>query len=343
MTKNDVLSLVQALVEGQSLDESQAETFFKEIVLGNVDDILLASAITAIKVRTQTAGELTGAARALLDSATPFPRPDYPFADVVGTGGDGHNTINLSTIAAITAATCGVKIVKHGNRSISSVSGSFDLLEKLGIDFNVTPEQSRSQTDQHGVCFLFAPNYHSGLKHAANVRKTLKTRTIFNLLGPLVNPARPPMMLLGVADPTLLIPVATVLEQLGCQSAFVVHGSGVDEVAIHGETSIVEVSGEGLKQTVLRPIDFGSEEFPLEDLVCHDGAASHRRSMDVLKGQGSPAENAAVSVNVAMVLQLFAGSEPRYADLKNNFALAMESLMEGRPMQLIDKMVGDVA
>lgn len=336
MNNSEILQLVHSLIEGESLSEAKAQQFFRAVVEGQVEEILLAAAITAIKVRTQTAGELAGAALALLDSATPFPRPDYPFADVVGTGGDGHNTINLSTIAAITAAACGLKIVKHGNRSISSVSGSFDLLEKLNVDFSGSPEQSRAQTDQFGVCFLFAPNYHSGLRHAANVRKTLKARTIFNLLGPLVNPARPPMMLLGVADPALLAPIATVLLRLGCESALVVHGSGVDEVAIHGETTVVEVANGALNQYEVSPADFGCEEFPLSELVCHQADESHQRSKAVLRGQGHPAENAAVCVNVAMIQKLFGNQ-----DLKNNYALAMENLMAGRPMSLIERMVGE--
>ena len=208
------------------------------------------------------------------------------------------------------------------------------MLEKLGINFDIHPEESRAQTDRHGICFLFAPNYHSGLRHAANVRKTLKARTIFNLLGPLVNPARPPLMLLGVADPTLLMPIATVLQRLGCESAFVVHGSGVDEVAIHDKTSVVELHHNQLTQYELAPVDFGSETFALEELVCHTANESHLHSMAVMSGKGSPAENAAVSVNVAMVLKLFG-----HDDLGNNFALAMESLLAGKPTRLIEEMV----
>ena len=332
---NAVLPIVQSLLGGSPLDESQAEHFFAAVVKGDVPDILLSSAITALKVRGQTVEELTGAALALIRSATPFPRPEYDFADIVGTGGDGLNTINLSTLAAITAAVCGAKIVKHGNRSISSVSGSFDLLEKLGIDFGVEPSVSRNQTDEFGLCFLFAPNYHAGLRHAANVRKSLKARTIFNLLGPLVNPARPPKMLLGVADPALLQPIADVLKRLGCKQAFVVHGSGVDEVAIHAPTTVVAVKGDEIETTELVPRDFGSDTFPLQDLICHDPIKSHQRSQQVIAGQGSVAEQSAVSVNVALLLSLF-GED----DLKSNFARSMECLQAGQPMQLVERMVG---
>ena len=326
------LPIVHDLLAGQTLSQADARVFFSAVVRGEIPDIILAAAISAIKVRTQTVEELAGAASALLESAIPFPSPAYEVADIVGTGGDGHNTINLSTIAAITAAACGVRIVKHGNRSISSVSGSFDLLEKLGVDFNLSPDDSWKQANDHGLCFLFAPNYHSGMRHAANVRKTLKARTIFNLLGPLVNPARPPKMLLGVADPNLVDPIAEVLHRLDCKSAFVAHGSGVDEVAIHGSTSVAALENGKIERLELSPADFGSKTFDLQELVCHDPVESHERSKRVLSGQGSDAENSAVSVNVAMLLKLFG-----HDDLKSNFAKSMETLAAGEPMKLVNK------
>lgn len=334
MSSLPVVQLVQNLLSGETLSSADACQFFEAVVSGDVDDIHLAAAISAIKVRTQTAEELAGAAQALLNSATAFPRPDYPFADIVGTGGDGHNTINLSTIASITAAASGLKIVKHGNRSISSVSGSFDLLEKLGINFDVTPEDSRYQVDEHGLCFLYAPNYHSGLRHAASVRKSLKSRTIFNLLGPLVNPARPPKMLLGVADPSLLDPIATVLNSLGCESAFVVHGSGVDEVAVHGPTQVAEVTSGTVSRFELAPSDFGAQVFSLDELVCHDAGESHERSQNVIQGKGTDAENAAVCVNVAMLMRLF--GQP---NLKSNFELAMSNLAQGKSQHLVERII----
>jgi len=331
---DSILPVVQSLLWGQTLDESQAREFFAAVVRGEVSDVHLAAAVTAIQVRSVSVDELAGAAQALLDSAAPFPRPEYDFADIVGTGGDGHDTINLSTIAAITAAACGIKVIKHGNRSISSISGSFDLLEKLGIHFHVEARESRQQADEFGLCVLFAPRYHAGLKHAANVRKSLKSRTIFNLLGPLVNPARPPKILLGVANPEMLQPISQVLQRLGCDNAFVVHGSGVDEVAIHGATSVVALENGQLTTRELEPGDFGSRNFDLQMLVCHDAAESHERSRRVLAGEGSDAENAAVSVNVALLLKLF-GRE----DLKQNFAQSMECLATGRPLQLVQKIV----
>lgn len=333
---DQILPLVHQLVAGQSLTADQSHQFFSAVVNGQVDEVWLSAAVSTIKLRGQTAEELAGAAAALLESAALFPRPDYPFADVVGTGGDGHNTINLSTIAAITAATCGAKIVKHGNRSISSASGSFDLLEALGVDFDIDAESAREQVDAQGLCFLFAPRYHAGLRHAGHVRKKLKMRTIFNLLGPLVNPARPPLMLLGVADPGLLDQIADVLAMLQCRSALVVHGSGVDEVAIHGPTSVVELQDGEISKYEVAPADFDAPTCQLDQLTCDDTVESHRRSIAVLEGQGNDAENAAVAVNVAMVLKLFG-----HDDLKQNYAAAIESLQGGTPMELIRKLVAE--
>ncbi len=325
--------LLQPILDGKCWSIEQSHEFFCGVVCGEIEPVLLAAAVSAIMVRGQTNDELIGAARALIESATPFPRPDFEFADVVGTGGDGHNTINLSTIAAITAAACGCKIVKHGNRSITSCSGSFDLLESLQVPFEIEPAQSRQQVDSHGICFLYAPRYHSGLRHAASVRTALKVRTIFNLLGPLVNPSRPDRILLGVADPKLLVPMARSLQALGCQQGFVVYGSGVDEVAVHGTSQVVQILDGSLNEFEIAPEEFGAKRFLLEQLVCHDAVGSHQRSSKVLNGQGAEAENVAVCLNVAMVLKLFG-----HDDLRDNFQRGMSVLLDGQPGKLVNRL-----
>ena len=326
--------LMERLLHGQSLSQQESQQLFLQVVGGELNDIQIAAAVAALNVRGQTAAELSGAVEALAQSATPFPRPEYRFADVVGTGGDGHNTINLSTIAALTAAAAGAKIVKHGNRSISSCSGSFDLLEKLGIDINMPPERGRKCVDELGICFLFAPQYHAGLKHAAAARRTLKIRTIFNLLGPLVNPARPPAILLGVALPELLETMSDVLTTTGASRSLVVHGSGVDEVAVHGSTTVIE-NIDGRRQVYeVSPSDFGASEYPLDQLTCHEAEESHERSQAVLEGRGRVAENAAVCVNVALLLKLF-----DHPDLRANYQTAMDVLNSGQPMNLVKQLM----
>src|SRR5439155_4796138 len=181
----------------------------------------------------ETSEELIGAAAALRRAAQPFPSPDYLFADSCGTGGDFSGSINVSTAAGIVAAACGLPVVKHGNRSFTSQCGSADVLEALGAKLDVSAERSRAILDQTGFCFLLAPLYHPGIAHAGPVRRALKVRTIMNLLGPCLNPARPQVQLLGVPDPSLLRPIAETLDALGVERALVVHGSGLDEIALH--------------------------------------------------------------------------------------------------------------
>ena len=181
--------LLEQLYNGKTLNKEESAVIFNAIMQGELNNEQIAAMLIALKVRGATIDELSGAVSASLQNAKSFPRPDYPFADIVGTGGDGQNTLNISTASAIVAASMGAKVAKHGNRSVSSKSGASDVLTALGVNVNVTPEQARQALDDIGVCFLFAQQYHSGFKHVAPVRAALKTRTLFNILGPLINPA----------------------------------------------------------------------------------------------------------------------------------------------------------
>ncbi len=175
--------LLEKLFRAESMTQAESQLLFAAIVRGELEASQLAAALISMKVRGETPAEIAGAAQALLADAQPFPRPDYLFADIVGTGGDGTNSINISTASAFVAASCGVKVAKHGNRSVSSRSGSSDLLAAFGIRLDMSAEQSRLALDELGVCFLFAPQYHTGFRHAMPVRQQLKTRTLFNVLG----------------------------------------------------------------------------------------------------------------------------------------------------------------
>lgn len=190
-TQDTKQSILNKLYRAQALTQQESQALFSAIARGELESSQLAAALISMKVRGETPDEIAGAASAFLADAQPFPRPDYDFADIVGTGGDGTNSINISTASAFVAASCGIKIAKHGNRSVSSRSGSSDLLAAMGIKLDLPAETSRKALDDLGVCFLFAPQYHSGFRHAMPVRQQLKTRTLFNVLGPLINPARP--------------------------------------------------------------------------------------------------------------------------------------------------------
>src|SRR5512139_3326010 len=188
------------LLGGRDLGEEDSRHLFERLVLGRLEPAEIAGMLIALRVKRETAAEMIGAARALFAAATPFDRPDYLFADCCGTGGDGSGSINVSTATAFVAAACGLPVAKHGNRSVSSQCGSADVLEALGARLEMAPETARSLLDEIGFCFLFAPAYHPGMKHASLVRRQLSVRTVMNLLGPCINPARPPVQLLGVAE-----------------------------------------------------------------------------------------------------------------------------------------------
>ncbi|MDA5479544.1 anthranilate phosphoribosyltransferase [Yersinia intermedia] len=317
--------LLEKLFQAKSLTQAESQILFSSIVRGELEASQLAAALISMKVRGETPAEIAGAAQALLADAQPFPRPDYLFADIVGTGGDGTNSINISTASAFVAASCGVKVAKHGNRSVSSRSGSSDLLAAFGIRLDMSAEQSRLALDELGVCFLFAPQYHTGFRHAMPVRQQLKTRTLFNVLGPLINPARPPLALIGVYSPELVLPIAQTLQVLGYQRAAVVHGGGMDEVAIHAPTQVSELNNGSIESYELAPEDFGLNRYSLGAL--QGGAPEENRDIlaRLLQGKGEPAHAAAVAANVALLLKLH-GQE----NLRHNAQQALEMIHSGQ-------------
>ncbi|HYJ82292.1 MAG TPA: anthranilate phosphoribosyltransferase [Allosphingosinicella sp.] len=313
------------LYTGESLAEAEAEAVFAEIVAGRLPEPAIAAMLVALRLKGETAGELTGAARALRSADEDFPSPDYLFADSCGTGGDGSASINVSTAVAFAAAAAGLPVAKHGNRSVTSRCGSADVLEQLGAKLDVSAEVSRKALDETGICFLFAPLYHPGLRHAGPVRRMLKVRTIMNMVGPCVNPAEPRVQLLGVADPALLAPVAKTLSALGVERALVVHGSGLDEIALHGETRAIRVSGGMLERLVIRPEDAGLERRPVQVLRGGGPEENAERLKALLMGYGLPAETEVVALNTGALL-LTAGLA---ADLREGVAMALQALGSG--------------
>ncbi len=327
-------AILEQLFQGQDLSIEQAQQVFGQVVQGEVDPIVLSSLLTSLKIKGEQPQEIAGAAKALLANAASFPSPDYEFADIVGTGGDGHNTINISTTSAFVAASLGVKVAKHGNRSVSSQSGSSDLLAALGINIQMSPQTARRCLDELGLCFLFAPQYHAGIRHAMPVRQTLKTRTIFNVLGPLINPAHPTMEIMGVYDPALIAPIAKTLQQLGMKKAMVIHGAGLDEVAIHGETQVAEVNGDSIIEYSLNPTDFGVELAELDAIKGGTPEENKAITLQLLQGQASPAQQAAVAVNVALLLKLAGKTD----DLAEGVNMALAEMASGRALILANRL-----
>ncbi len=326
---------LEKLYGNEKISAEDTEAFFAQVVRGNVDSQLLSAALVAMKIRGETSEEIAGAARALLKDAVAFPRPNYEFCDIVGTGGDGVGSINISTTAALLAANSGVKIAKHGNRSVSSKSGASDVLAALGVKLEISPEAARACLDEVGICFLFAPVYHKGFKFAAPVRQALKTRTIFNVLGPLINPARPSFSLLGVYAPELTRPIAETLKNLGYKKAFVVHGAGTDEIAVHGKTKIAELRGNGeIAEYEIAPEDFGLKTFSLEEIRGGNPAENCEITKKILRGNGTEAQNSVVALNAAPLFLMNGDAK----NLKEGVELALKKLASGTALETAEKL-----
>jgi anthranilate phosphoribosyltransferase len=310
----------------RSLTREEATAVFRALVAGAYGDVETAAILAALKTRGETPEVLAGAVEALLAAALPFPRPDYPFADCCGTGGDGAGTVNLSTAAAFVAAELGLRIAKTGNRSVSSRCGSADVLERLGVKLDPPPHVARRCLDDAGVCFVFAPQYHAGVKRVAAVRQALGVRTVFNLVGPIANAARPPWQMMGVYDAALLEPAARTLQLVGRTAALVVHGSGLDEVALHGPTSGVLLRDGALRPVTLTPEEAGLGRAPLGLLAGGGPDENAEWLARLLEGRGAPAHADAVALN-AGTLAWVAGAAPTPAA---GTAAAREALAGGR-------------
>ena len=323
------------LLAKQDLSFSQATALFDAIMNGQLNDIELTAALIALKLKGETSDEIAGAAASMRANAVPFKTSKTLLADSCGTGGDGSNTINISTTAAIVAAAAGINMVKHGNRSVSSNSGSADLLKALGINIDMSPEQAAYCLENTGFAFLFAPHYHSGVRHAMGVRTALKSRTIFNILGPLANPAAPEVQLLGVYDPSLCLPMAETLKTLGTKRAMVVHGAGTDEIALHGTTKVVELNNGELSEYTLAASDFGLANYSLEQLAGQGPEYNAKASLAILQGQGEMAHNAAIIANVAALLYL----TDKASDLTAAADQVSELLASGKAMDTLNAII----
>ena len=326
---------LERLYAGLPLEAAEAEALFARLVRGELSEPEIAAMLISLRLKGETADEMIGGARALRAADEDFPQPDYLFADTCGTGGDGSGTINVSTAVAFVAAAAGLPVAKHGNRSVTSRCGSADVLEHLGAKLDVSAAVSRRALDETGFCFLFAPAYHPGLRHAGPVRRALKVRTIMNLLGPCVNPAEPKVQLLGVADPKLLEPVARTLAALGVEQALVVHGSGIDEIALHGPTEAIRVAGGEIEATTIAPEDAGLARAPAGTLKGGGPEENAERFKSLLMGYALPAEANAVALNAGALLAT-AGIA---ADLREGTETALQILHSGAAYRILTRFV----
>jgi anthranilate phosphoribosyltransferase len=264
MRPQDALTRV---IEHREIFREEMLSLMRQIMSGEVSAVLIAAIVTGLRVKKETIGEIAAAAEVMREFATPVPVPDSPeLIDTCGTGGDAAHTFNISTAAMFVAAAAGARVAKHGGRSVSSKSGSADVLEALGADINLAPERVADSIRRTGVGFMFAPNHHSAMKHAAPVRRELGVKTIFNILGPLTNPAGARQQVMGVFHPDLVGIQARVLQRLGSRRVLIVHGEeGLDEISIAGPTRVAELKDGEVREYTVRPSDVG--------LPAHDTAA----------------------------------------------------------------------
>lgn len=295
---------IKKIVTGENLEEYEAEAAMNEIMSGNSSPSQIGGFLIGLRMKGETAEEITGCARSMRSNAVPLkPASDYVI-DTCGTGGDGGKTFNISTAVAIIAASAGVKVAKHGNRAVSSRSGSADVLSELGFNIDISPDAAKMSIDEEGMGFLFAPKYHTAMKNVAPTRKELGTRTIFNILGPLTNPAFAKGQVLGVYEKGLTHTMAEVLYRLGGERAMVVYGEdGLDELSITGPTFVSELKDGTVKDYVVTPEEFRIPKAALKDISGGDAVYNAQIILNILKGEKGPRRDI-VLLNTAAALYI---------------------------------------
>ncbi|MFZ9498054.1 MAG: anthranilate phosphoribosyltransferase, partial [Polynucleobacter sp.] len=284
---------LQLLIDGKELPEAEMVQIMRAIMGGELPGPMVAALLVALRSKKETPTEIAAAATVMRDFATAVNVKDKThLVDVVGTGGDGAHTFNISTASMFVASAAGAKIAKHGNRSVSSKSGSADVLEALGVKLNLSAAAVSQCIEQLGIGFMFAPNHHPAMKNVVPVRKDLGVRTIFNILGPLTNPAKAPNILMGVFHPELVATQAKVLQLMGAEHALVVHGNdGLDEITLSGSTMVAELRNGQISQYEIKPSDFGIANASMENLKVADAQESKAIILNIMNNQSGPARD----------------------------------------------------
>jgi anthranilate phosphoribosyltransferase len=325
--------LLAKLADGATLTEEDAADFFAACLRGEPSPAQIAAAVTAMRLRGETVGEITASARAMRAAAMSLEHP-YEVVDTCGTGGDGLHTLNISTAAALVAAGAGVRVAKHGNRAMSSRSGSSDVLSALGVNVAASLAQSRHALDEAGICFLFAPAHHGAMRHVLPVRQELGFRTIFNLIGPLSNPAGAQRQVLGVYDIRWVEPMARVLGALGSTRAWTVHGQGLDELTTTGPSQVAEWRDGGVRLFTITPEAVGLPRASLADLQGGDPDVNAQAIRDLLAGRRSPYRDV-VLLNTAAALLV----SDKVETLREGVERAAGAIADGRAQGALQRLV----
>ena len=323
-----------ALSKKQDLDYKTAEAVMNEIMTGEATPVQMSAYLTALSLKGETTDEITASASGMRKHCVKLLH-DVDALEIVGTGGDHSNTFNISTTAAIITAAAGVPVAKHGNRSASSQCGAADVLEALGVNINMTPEKSAELLKKIGICFLFAQNYHIAMKYVAPVRRELGIRTVFNILGPLTNPAGANMELMGVYEKELVEPLAKVLMNLGVKNALVVHGNdGLDEISMSAPTTLCEVKNGWLRTYEIAPEQFGFKRCGKSELTGGTPEENAAILRSVLSGEKSAKRDAAV-LNSAAAMYI----SGKYDSIEDAVKVAEEIIDGGKAMKKLDEFI----
>ncbi|GAB3320420.1 anthranilate phosphoribosyltransferase [Haliea atlantica] len=327
------------LVERRDLSREEMAGVMRTVMSGGAGDAQIGALLVALRMKGETAEEIAGAAQVMRELAIPVRVEGDHLVDLVGTGGDGANLFNVSTAATFVVAAAGARVAKHGNRSVSSTSGSSDLLANLGVPLDLSPEQVARAIDSVGVGFMFAPAHHTAMRHAIGPRRELGMRTVFNILGPLTNPAGVKRQVIGVYDEALCEPIAEVLKLLGAEHALVVHGDGgLDEISITGSTRVAELLRGTVSSYRINPEDFGVERRDLQGLAVDGAEASSRLIRAALGGEDDPlarkaADLIALNAGAAIYVSGLA------ATIADGVALAEDLIATGQAMEKLKEFV----
>ncbi|MBT3309302.1 MAG: anthranilate phosphoribosyltransferase [Gammaproteobacteria bacterium] len=332
----EIQAAIQAVIEQRDLSREEMQSVMRSIMTGEATQAQIGGFLIGLRMKGETVDEITAAASVMRELATPVAVSGDHMVDCCGTGGDGSKTFNISTASTFVIAAAGGQVAKHGNRSISSSSGSADLLEAAGVKLDLSPEQVAKCIEQVGVGFMFAPMHHSAMKHAIGPRKEMAVRTVFNLLGPLTNPAGAPNQVIGVFDAAWVEPLAQVLKQLGSHHVMVVHGSdGLDEITVSGDTHVAELK-EGVVTTyTINPTQFGISIAGLESLAVDGATESLKVVKGVLDGEtGAAGDIVALNAGAAIYVAGLADS------LRAGVERAQALIVSGDARAKLDALVG---
>jgi len=326
---------ISKLIEKQDLTLKEAEDVMNEIMSGKATDAQIAAFLVALRLKGETIDEITACAKVMREKASRIkPSNHQELIDVVGTGGDKSGTFNISTAAAFVTAGAGIPVAKHGNKGVSSKSGSADVLTALGIKIDLDPKQVEKCITEVGIGYMFAPKFHSAMKYAIGPRKELAVRTVFNILGPLTNPAEAPYELMGVFDESLVEPLAEVLGKLGCKHALVIHGNGLDEITLDGPTKVAEYKDGHVETYEIKPTDFDIKLAELKEVQGNSPEDNAKIILDILNKKEQGPKRDIVILNAAAAIYTAGKAD----SIKQGIEIAKDSIDSGKALEKLNNL-----